>query len=171
LTSLGASVAGVLVKKIPSTAVSTLVYKTGEFVHGSLPISHSKYGKQDFILINGKEQLELDNCPSSLYYLFRILINSNIPFEERKTVSNDILMNRLDLSTREGRIQFLFCMISILLLFAQYNPSSFLIMMQNLVRAIKTGRISKQLARFIVKKLLKKNIVVDPQLLELTGLE
>lgn len=44
-------------------------------------------------------------------------------------------------------------------------------MIETLIEAIKKGKISKQLARFIVKKLLKNSVEVDAELLALTDLK
>ena len=42
-------------------------------------------------------------------------------------------------------------------------------MMQNLIKAIREGRITKPMARYIVKKLRKKGVFIDPELAELVA--
>lgn len=41
--------------------------------------------------------------------------------------------------------------------------------MQNLANPIKSGKISKRLARLIVRRLLRAKMTVDPDLLEAAG--
>jgi Asp-tRNA(Asn)/Glu-tRNA(Gln) amidotransferase B subunit len=38
--------------------------------------------------------------------------------------------------------------------------------MQNLIEVIKEGRISKKLARAIIRKLQKHNVLIDPDLID-----
>ena len=58
-------------------------------------------------------------------------------------------------------------MISIIHIFALNDFSSSFILMQNLIKAIKSGKISKRLARLIIRRLLRLNVPVDPELIEL----
>ena len=64
-------------------------------------------------------------------------------------------------------LQLILCLIPILLALSVQNPSSYFLLMKSLIQAIKEGRISKKIARLIVRKLLKKGTRVDPELLDL----
>ena len=46
------------------------------------------------------------------------------------------------------------------------NSSGFYILLKNLIKAIKEGKISKAIGRSIVRRLKKKGIAIDPELLE-----
>ena len=59
------------------------------------------------------------------------------------------------------------CLIPILLILAIQNPACYYLVIKNLIQAIKEGRISKRIARIIVRRLLKKGRMVDPELLDL----
>lgn len=149
---------GVFIKKIPVTAVST-------YVRNSLPVTHSDLEKKKFLLVDGKK-ISLDQCDQNLTYLFKILVDKNIPFTEKKELSYSILMNHLGLKTANGRIRFILCMVTILHIFSINDVSSYLIIMGNLIKAVKEGRISKRLARLIIRKLIRKGVTVDPELIE-----
>jgi hypothetical protein len=65
-----------------------------------------------------------------------------------------------------GRIAFVLCIVFVLYILSIQNPSSFYILLKNLIKAIKEGRISKAIGRAIVRRLKKKGIAIDPELLE-----
>lgn len=113
-----------------------------------------------------EKKISLDKCNRTFEYLFNVLTDKEIPFEYEKELSFKILMNHIDLETTTGRLRFVFCIISILHIFAINDISSYFIVIQNLIRAIKNGKISKRLARLIIRRLLKLNIAVDPELIE-----
>lgn len=101
-TALIFGTGGVIVKKIPATAISKVVSKTRKTIQGLGPVTHSHYGKEYFILVDEKEQLELklDSCSKGLKYLFKMLLKLDVLFKERKKLSKKTLIKeRLDLST------------------------------------------------------------------------
>lgn len=75
-------------------------------------------------------------------------------------------MDHVDLPTTAERLRFAFCIISILHLLAINDMSSYFILIQNLIKAIKNGKISKRLARLIIRRFLRLNILVDPELIQ-----
>ena len=151
---------GVIVKKIPATAVSTIV-------RNALPTTHSGLGK-GFIIVDG-QKIVLDQCDQTLTYLFTMLSSEDIPFNVKKEMSFKILMEHLSLSTPSGRVRFLICIISMLHVFAIADISCYFIMMQNLIKAVKNGKISKQLARMIIRRLLRLKLDVDPEFIKAAG--
>lgn len=98
-----------------------------------------------------------------------MLTNKEIPFEYKKELSFKILMDHVDLQTTPRRLRVVFCIIFILHIFATSDISSYFILMQNLIKAIKNGKISKRLARLIIRRLLRLNILVDPDLIEVAA--
>ena len=96
--------------------------------------------------------------------MFNILSNKDLPFEKRKEISLNILLKHVDLTTNDTSISFVLCIIFILR--AANDISSFAILMENLLKAIKNGTLSKKLARLIVRRLLKANVLVDLELRE-----
>lgn len=151
--------AAVAVSKIPATAVAKII---GD----ALPQNLAHLEAKNYILVSG-EKIYLDQCDQSLGYLINILEDEKIPFDKKEELVRSILMKYLDLSTVEGRLRFLLCVVLILFMFSKTSPSSFFILMKNLIQAIKEGKISKAMGRYIVRKLQKKGVPVDPELLDL----
>ena len=116
---------GVVISKIPATAIST-------YLRDAFPQNLPHLEKKKFILVGG-EKIYLDQCDQNLEYLFKILEDETIPFEEKEKVARSILTKK----TLNGRITFVLYILSI------QNPSGFYILLKNLIKAIKEGRISK----------------------------
>lgn len=160
LAGIGTGV-GVVISKTPSTAIST-------YLRDSFPQNLPHLEKKKFILVGG-EKIYLDQCDQSLEYLFKILEDETIPFEEKGKVARSILTKYLDLKTMNGRIGFVLCIVFVLYILSIQNPSGFYILLKNLIQAIKEGRISKAIGRSIVRRLQKKGIAIDPELLEVVS--
>ena len=160
LTAMILTTSGVFIKKVPKTAISTVI-------RNSLPTQHSDFEK-GFILVDGKK-ISLDKCDKTFEYLLNVLTDKEIPFEYKKELSFKILMDHVDLQTTAGRLRFAFCIISILHIFAINDISSYFILIQNLIKAIKNGKISKRLACLIIRRLLRLNIAVDPELIQVAA--
>ena len=152
---------GVVISKIPATAIST-------YLRDSFPQNLPHLEKKKFILVGG-EKIYLDQCDQNLEYLFKILEDETIPFEEKEKVARSILTKYLDLKTMNGRIAFVLCIVFVLYILSIQNPSGFYILLKNLIKAIKEGRISKAIGRSIVRRLKKKGINIDPELLEVVS--
>lgn len=150
---------GIVIKEIPLTSLST-------YLRDSIPQNLSHLDKKKFILVNG-EKMYLDQCNENLLYLFNILQDETIPFEERKQIAHSILTEYLNLKTPFGRRNFVLCITFIIYILFTNHRSSFYIMMKNLIKAIREGKITKPMARFIIRKLRKKGVPIDPELAEL----
>lgn len=61
--------------------------------------------KKRFILVERRE-VSLDQCDQNLKYLFDILKDETIPFEERKELARSVLTKYLNLKTPSGRRNF-----------------------------------------------------------------
>ena len=149
----------VVISKIPATAVSAYLYDA---------FPQNLLDKKKFILVGG-EKIYLDQCDQNLKYLFKILEDETIPFEEKEKIAGSILTKYLNLKTMTGRVTFVLCIVFILYILSNQNPSSFYILLKNLIKAIKEGRISKAIGRSIVRRLQKKGIAVDLELLEVVS--
>ena len=152
---------GIVISKIPLTAIST-------YLSDSFPQNLPHLEKKKFILVGG-EKIYIDQCDRNLKYLFKILEDETIPFEEKEKVARSILTKYLDLKTMNGRITFVLCLVFVLYILSIQNPSGFYILLKNLIKAIKEGKISKAIGRAIVRRLEKKGIVIDPELLEVVS--
>lgn len=152
---------GVAISRIPITSIST-------YLCDSVPQNLAHLDKKKFILVKG-EKLYLDQGDQNLKYLFNILEDETIPFEERKQIAHSILTEYLNLKTSPGRRNFVLCIVFIIYILFTNHRSSFYIMMKNLIKAIQEGKISKPMGRFIVRKLRKKGVPIDPKLYELVN--
>jgi hypothetical protein len=150
---------GIVISKIPASAINR--YLSDAFAQ-NLP----ELEKQKFILVDG-EKLYMDQCNQNLKYLFLILKDPTLPLEEKEKVAYSILTKYLDLKTMDGRVNFVLCLVFILLVLSNESPSSFYIILQNLIKAIKEGKISKAVGGTIIRRLQKKGVPIDPALLEL----
>ena len=92
----------VVISKIPATAVST-------YLREAFPQNFPDLKKKKFILV-GKEKVYLDYCDQNLKYLFDILEDETIPFEDRSSV----LTKYLNLKTPFGRRNFALCIVFII---------------------------------------------------------
>jgi hypothetical protein len=152
---------GVVISGIPITSISTCL-------RDSVPQNLSHLEKKIFILVEGRK-IYLDQCDQNLKYLFEILKDETIPFEERKEIAHSVLTKYLNLKTPSGRRNFVLCIVFIIYILFTNHRSSFYLMMRSLIKAIREGKITKPMARFIVRKLRKKGVPIDPELAELVA--
>ena len=113
LAGIAGSSAGYGIKQIPLNAVSTYVVNS---VRGALPSTHGSLDKSVTTLDDvGKITLyECERIPD-LEYLFDLLRDPIIPFEEKERLTRLIFGRYLNLSTEEGRKAFVLCLLAILL--------------------------------------------------------
>lgn len=95
-----------------------------------------------------------------------ILSEPDIPFTEKAKLAEEILINFSNIRTKTGIISFALCLVIILSFFYLNNKASFYILLEKLLKAIKQEKVSKRLARLIVRKFQRQNIPVDPAILE-----
>ena len=100
------SVGGVVISQIPITSISTCL---GD----SVPQNLSHLEKKKFTLVEGRK-IYLDQCDQNLKYLFDILEDETIPFEERKEIAHSALTKYLNLKTPSGRRNFVLCIVFII---------------------------------------------------------
>jgi hypothetical protein len=152
---------GVVVSKIPATAIS-------KYLRDAFPQNLPDLEKKKYILVGGKK-IYLDQCHQNLKYLFKILEDPKIPFEEKEKVARAIFAKHLDIKTMKGLATFVVCIVFVIYILSIQNPSAFYILLRNLIEAIREGRISKAVGRLIFRRLQKKGVALDPELLEIVG--
>ena len=151
----------VVISGIPLTSISTCL-------RYSVPQNLANLEEKKFILVEGRK-IYLDQCDQTLKYLFDVLEDETIPFEERKEIAHSVLIKYLNLKTPFGRRNFVLCIVFIIYILFTNHHSSFYLMMRSLIKAIREGKITKPMARFIVRKLIKKGVPIDPELAELVA--
>ena len=152
---------GIAISKIPSSAIST-------YLRDAFPQNLPELEKKKFILVKGKK-IDLDYCDQNLEYLFEVLKDRTVPFKEKKELTSSILTKYLNLKTANERVNFVLCIVFILYIFSIQDMSSYYIILKNLIKAIKQGKISKVVARAIIRQLKKKGLPVDPELLQVVN--
>jgi hypothetical protein len=150
---------GVVISQIPASAIST-------YLRDAFPQNLPDLEKTRCIVVGG-QTIYLEQCDQNLEYLFKILEDVTIPFEEKEKVARSILTKYLDLKTMNGRINFVLCVVFLLYILSTQNPSGFYILLNNLKKAIKEGRISKAIGRAIIRKLKKKVLLLTQSWLKL----
>lgn len=149
----------IIISKLPASAVSA-------YLNGGMPQNLSHLEKQKFILVGG-EKIYLDQCDRSFEFLFKVLEDTAIPFEEKEKVARSVLTEHLNLDTIAGRTGFILCIVLMIYIFSIRNPASFHILIKNLILAIKQGKISKAVGRAIVRRLQKRGVPLNPELLDI----
>jgi len=92
---------------------------------------------------------------------------SILPYSDRNKKAFIILKQQLNSGTMESLVRFLACVVSILVLFTVLgNTTSVFLVMQNLLEALREGKTSKRVARILIRKLMRKGVLIDPELLE-----
>lgn len=160
ISALTAVLTGVLVSKIPRDAISN-----------SLPYSHSDAAKaqsKQLIEIDG-EDISLAQCHQNFKYLFNVLKDKEVSTVEKQKLLRSILSNHLNLKTVGGRIRFILCFVAILSIFSKNAVPTYMLMMQNLIKAVRDGKISKKTACAIIRRLASKGIPVDPELFDIAN--
>lgn len=154
----GSSVA---LSKIPTSVIST-------YLREAFPQNLPELERKKFILVDG-EKIYLDQCDQNLEYLCKVLKDITLPFEEKEKLARSILTKYLNLKTADGRLNFVLCIVFILSIFLSQNISSYHIILKNLIKAIKEGKIPKVVGRAIIRKLKKRGLLVDPELFEVVN--
>jgi len=157
------TVSGILtVKKIPTTAVSTILRFIRKKLSEGSPFSHTDWEKGRIIEINS-----LGECNYDFKSLVSILSDKEIPYYDRQKKALIILKQQFDSGTTESLVRFITCVVSILVLFTVLgDTTSIFLMMQNLLEALREGKILKRVARILIRKLLRKGVPIDTELIE-----
>lgn len=151
----------VVISRIPITSISRCL-------RDAVPQNLSHLEKENFILVEGRK-IYFDQCDQNLKYLFDILEDETIPFAERKKIAHSVLTKYLNLKTPSGRLNFVLCMVFIISILFTKHRSSFYAMMRSLIKAIREGKITKPMARVMIRKLRKAGVTIDPELAELVA--
>jgi hypothetical protein len=150
--------AAVVLIKLPKGVVENVLR---EALPHNLP--HLEKGK--CILVDG-EKIYFDQCHQSVRYLFLILSDPNVPYIEKENVSRKVLKQSLNIGTHDGRVNFVLCISIMLYIFSSQDPANYYVILQDLIKAIRDGRISKLIGRAILKRLIRKGIPIDPDLID-----
>lgn len=103
--------------------------------------------------IVAKEKIYLDVCDQGFKYVFKILKDKTIPFEEKEKTARMILTKYLDLKTLAGRLSSVLCLVVILSLVANRNLPGFYSLLKNIIKAIREEKITQAMAQYLIRKL------------------
>lgn len=111
----------------------------------------------------------LKNC-SNWNYVINILSDKDIPYHDRRKKAFTILRHQLTIESKADVIRYITCLVSAFTLFTLLrDTSSVFLLMENLIKSVKEGKISKRLARLILRKLLRQGVEVDPEFTQLVN--
>lgn len=161
LWSLFAGISGAALSNISVNAIST-------FLRNASPQTFPELERKRFIKIE-EEKIYLDQCDQDLEYLFKLLSVSDTPltFAEKEELTDSTLTEYLNLKKVDQRVSFILCLVLILYKFSIQNMLNYHIMLKNLIKAVKKGKISKPVVRVIIRRLRKKGIPVLQELCHL----
>jgi hypothetical protein len=151
----------IVLSKIPTNAIST-------YLRDSFPQNLPELERKKFILV-AEEKIYLDQCDQGLEYLFTILKDTKLSYEEKEKLTISILTKYLNLKTADGRLNFVVCIVFIFSIFSMGNIPSYHLLLTNLIEAIKEGRIPKIVGRAIIRKLKKRGLYINPELLKVVN--
>lgn len=149
----------VVIGQIPVTSISNWTRDAS--------IQNLPHLEKDKFILGKTKEICLDQCDENLKYLFNILKDEKVPFEERKDLADLILAKNLNLTTESGRRSFVLCIVSVIIIIFTSHHSSFPIIIANLINAIREGKITKSVGRLIVRKLRREGIPIHPDLVDL----
>ena len=162
LIFVGTTTAVVLTKKIPTTAVSTIVHYISKRLGEGSIVLNTFLEKRHIIEINS-----LGECSGDFKYLVSVLSDKEIPYYDRQKKALIILKQQLNDGTTKGLVRFLTCLVAIFVLFTILgDKTSVFLMMQSLLQALRDGKLPKRIARILIRRLIKNNVPVDPELIE-----
>lgn len=95
-----------------------------------------------------------------------MLIDKEIPYDKKQELADSILSKYLNLKTARGLLNAAICIASLLYIFSVHNAAGLHIMMVRLIKPIKDGKISKLIARAIIRLVKRNGVDIDPELVE-----
>jgi hypothetical protein len=110
--------------------------------------------------------MEIENqCGNTFHYLFQLLLNDKVPYEIKMKEAIKIIRT-LDWRSASATLTIGCIVIMLAVLFALQSPG-FYILIKAIIKAIREGKISRQVARLLIRKLMRnyKEIPIDPDLL------
>lgn len=126
-----------------------LANKLATYLRNASPSTFTQLEKKKSILVTGKK-IYFNQWDQNLKYLFQILEDEHISFEEKEKVARSILTKYLNLKTINRHLTFVMCIVFVIFVLSDTNPSGLYILFKNLIQAIKEVRISKLVDPFII---------------------
>jgi hypothetical protein len=134
---------------------------THKYLSDGSPISHVTWRNLRNIEVD-----PLDNCDYDWHYLIGVLSNKQIPYYDRQKKDLVLVDHYLPFRTKADLVRYVVCIVAVFVLFSALGDyTTVFIMMQNLLKALKEGKISKRVARIIIRRLLRKGVSVDAELI------
>ena len=143
--------------KIPVTALSKYVKKSSPYYYLDSEM------KRFIIIENDEIKINIDTCGNDFAYLWTMLSLENLKYERREDITKVTLEN-VDYKLSPKLRHTIACLIN--LMFLLKDSSSLAIIIESLIKAIKEGRLSKNIARYILRLLLRRGVPVDRRLIE-----
>lgn len=150
---------------VASKALSTWIYKGLPYSYSTEEMQKMEREMKRWITADvGKDQI-IDN---RWIYFFKFLGNPEIDYATKLEKANVFLKRQLNFNSKGERILFVLLLVFFFcgLFFLDVN-NGFYALMEALLKALREGRLSKRIARAIIRKLKRKGIPVDEELVEI----
>lgn len=105
-------------------------------------------------------------CDKNLNFLYKVLTDTSISEEKKNVVTSEILTEDIKFKTDSDRVQFVLCIVAIMVSLYTPTPMNYMIFSKKLWKAVKEGKISKVVLRAILRQLGAKGLRIDPDLLK-----
>lgn len=145
-------------KILASDAVSTWIYK-------GLPYSYSDEEIKRAVIIDISKNKIMDN---TWVYFFEFLGDPKIDYGQKLEKANGFLKKKLNFSNKGDQIVFVLLIVFLICGLSSLDVTTgFHALIQALLKALREGRLSKRVARLIIRKLKREKIPVDQELIDL----
>lgn len=133
---------------IPSTAIST--YLNDAFIQNLAFLDKTRMSK-----FSG-DQKNLNQCDETVELLYLVLKNQKVPFKDKEELVISVFGSSLDLETPDGRVRFVLCIFSLLVMFFPNYIAEYFLILKILKKLLKEDNIPISVSRAILR-LLKKH--------------
>ena len=114
-------------------------------------------------------KVEFQVCDQGLRFLLKVLTDPNMSRKEKKKACVRVFKQYINLTTKNKRSSFIICIALLLQILSYSEYGSFVLLLRSLIQAIKEGKISKEVGRAIIRRLIRNNIEIDPELIEVSA--
>ena len=117
-------------------------------------------------LIEGKNDIvhQIDSlvlCDSEMNYLKDILMNLDIPFENREAYARRVLVNLNDFTPEQQYKKMLLCAFTIAIFLSKQSVLGFFIFMEIIKELIKEEKLKPSILKLILRKLEKNKLLLS----------
>jgi len=140
-----------------------------KYLNGAMPYNYLRSEQQKCINLEEENKTTFGVCDQGLRFLLKVLTNSEISRKEKKKTCVRVFKQYVNLTTKNRRKSFIICIALLLQILAYSEYGSFVVLLRSLIDAIREGKISKAVGRAIIRRLMRQNIEIDPELIAVSA--